>query len=231
MNTYWLYVKQHNKTKLKYFGKTDSNDPYSYRGSGKYWRKHLKKHGKEISTIILWLFDTKEERIEFALWFSENFDIVNSQEWANLTEEDGKTGGNTGSTPNMKGFVWMNNGKRSIRVNSENATNRLEDGFVFGRISFTRVKTKYMHRDDKTVRVKESDIAQFILEGYLPGRSDVLIEKSRETGRRNIRKVNMISGKRWYNDGVKEKYILPNDAPVGFVRGRLPMSPPFGKLR
>jgi hypothetical protein len=36
-----LYVKTHNITGLKYFGKT-TNDPFKYKGSGKYWLDHLK---------------------------------------------------------------------------------------------------------------------------------------------------------------------------------------------
>ena len=44
----YLYVKTHNITGLKYFGKT-TNDPYTYYGSGKYWLLHLKKHGYNIS--------------------------------------------------------------------------------------------------------------------------------------------------------------------------------------
>jgi len=37
----YLYVKIHNVTKLKYFGKTTKN-PYNYKGSGLYWKRHLK---------------------------------------------------------------------------------------------------------------------------------------------------------------------------------------------
>ena len=33
----WLYIKQHNITKLKYFGKTVRKDPIKYKGSGTYW--------------------------------------------------------------------------------------------------------------------------------------------------------------------------------------------------
>ena len=33
----YLYIKQHSVTKLKYFGKTNSEDPIKYSGSGKYW--------------------------------------------------------------------------------------------------------------------------------------------------------------------------------------------------
>ena len=41
----YLYVKQHSITGMKYFGKTTRN-PIKYIGSGKYWKRHISKHGK-----------------------------------------------------------------------------------------------------------------------------------------------------------------------------------------
>lgn len=35
----YLYIKEHDITGLKYLGKTIA-DPYSYLGSGKYWKDH-----------------------------------------------------------------------------------------------------------------------------------------------------------------------------------------------
>ena len=84
----WLYVKEHNATGLKYFGKTIS-DPLKYKGSGKYWLNHLKKHGKDVSTIWCQRFTDKSELIEFANNFSVKNNIVESAEWANLIPENG----------------------------------------------------------------------------------------------------------------------------------------------
>ena len=94
----WLYIKQHNKTGLKYFGKTIKPDPTKYLGSGKYWRAHLKKHGKDISTPWCQRFEDRDELVEFALLFSKENNIVESKEWANLIAENGMTGGDTGIT-------------------------------------------------------------------------------------------------------------------------------------
>ena len=91
MTTY-LYVKQHNITKLKYFGKT-VNEPYKYSGSGSYWLNHLKKHGKDISTIEVWKFDDIDECKKFAMEYSKKHNIVESTEWANLEPENGINGG------------------------------------------------------------------------------------------------------------------------------------------
>lgn len=89
----FLYVKQHSVTGLKYFGMT-SNDPFKYRGSGTYWRRHVKKHGgfKYVETIKTWKFDDIELCSDFALRFSEENNIVESKEWANEVPEDGLSG-------------------------------------------------------------------------------------------------------------------------------------------
>ena len=94
----WLYVKQHNITGLKYFGKTTKKDPIKYLGSGVYWRRHLNEHGENISTIWSQLFTDQQSLVLFALTFSQENNIVKSKEWANLRPEDGLMGGDTGIT-------------------------------------------------------------------------------------------------------------------------------------
>lgn len=94
-----LYIKQHSITGLKYFGKT-TRDPYTYNGSGKHWKAHIKKHGTEhIET--LWVSEPFIDSgliSEFALTFSKEHNIVESKDWANLIEENGLDGANKGST-------------------------------------------------------------------------------------------------------------------------------------
>ena len=89
----WLYIKQHNQTGLKYFGKTTKDDPIKYLGSGKRWVNHLKVHGNDVSTVWCQLFENKEELTLYALTFSAKNDIVKSKDWANLKPEDGLWGG------------------------------------------------------------------------------------------------------------------------------------------
>jgi len=88
-----LYIKQHSITGLKYFGKT-TQDLSKYHGSGTRWNNHLKVHGYE-HVVTLWsqLFTTVDEIKEFALNFSEENQIVESKEWANLKPENGLDGG------------------------------------------------------------------------------------------------------------------------------------------
>ena len=90
----WLYVKQHNKTGLKYFGKTTRPDPIKYKGSGLYWSRHLKKYGNDTTTLWTLLFTNESELSEYALDFSIKYNVVESDEWANLKHENGLDGGN-----------------------------------------------------------------------------------------------------------------------------------------
>ena len=88
----WLYVKQHNKTGLKYFGKHTGPDPVLYKGSGLYWRRHLKIHGPEVTTTWCELFTDRTQLMEYALRFSKENNISNSTDWANIKPENGLDG-------------------------------------------------------------------------------------------------------------------------------------------
>ena len=94
MKPTYLYIKQHKITGLKYFGKTYKNHPNNYLGSGKHWKRHIKKHGEEfVETLWCKLFTDEKELKEYALKFSKENNIVQSDEWANLKEENGLDGG------------------------------------------------------------------------------------------------------------------------------------------
>ena len=109
----FLYIKQHTKTGLMYFGKTTRN-PERYKGSGKYWLRHINQHGKE-HVINLWycLFTYENSLTEFATLFSEENDITNSALWANLQPENGLDGHAHGVSPWNKGLIGFNAGKPS----------------------------------------------------------------------------------------------------------------------
>lgn len=86
----YLYIKQHTVTGKKYFGRTVKN-PYTYGGSGVYWRRHIAKHGPElVETVEVFSFECQETCTEFALKFSTDNNIVESNEWANQIPEDGR---------------------------------------------------------------------------------------------------------------------------------------------
>ena len=88
-----LYVKTHNQTGLKYFGKVTNRCAQRYKGSGKYWLNHIKKHGNDVTTDIVFESANLENVEAFALKFSSYNNIVASDDWANLKFENGKDGG------------------------------------------------------------------------------------------------------------------------------------------
>jgi len=104
-NQVCLYIATHNKTGLKYFGKTTryftQEDLQSkYHGSGVYWNNHLKVHGDDVTMEIYGIYNLNEVE-EIALKFSSDNNIVKALNesdkkiWANEKPENGKDGGNT----------------------------------------------------------------------------------------------------------------------------------------
>lgn len=85
----YLYVKTHKKTGLKYLGKT-VQDPFKYVGSGVYWKRHLKKHGKEHDTYILQKCYSNESLITWGCYYSKLWSVTKSKKWANLKDEEGQ---------------------------------------------------------------------------------------------------------------------------------------------
>lgn len=97
-----LYIATHNTTGKKYFGKTKKYFTVEdlqkhYHGSGVYWKKHLDKHGDDVSIEIYMICSSNPDDDNYvkpiALKFSEENDIVESNDWANFKPENGLDGG------------------------------------------------------------------------------------------------------------------------------------------
>ena len=102
----YLYKKTHNKTGIMYLGKTEK-DPFQYKGSGKIWKSHIKKHGYDVTTEILGVFETIEDFRKEAIRISEELNIVSSPNWANLRIEEG----DGGDTSSFIDYSLLNRGK------------------------------------------------------------------------------------------------------------------------
>ena len=164
-----LYVKQHAITGLKYFGKTVKSNVVGYHGSGKYWKNHIKSHGIE-HVKTLWVseeFVNEDDLREFALLFSEEFDIANSNEWANLKIENGLDGHPTGvkfsDETRRKISIALTGKKRPEEVRkkiSEANRNRSEESRQKMRKSLTGKKRKPFSEETRR-RMSEAKIKQY----------------------------------------------------------------------
>ena len=123
-----LLVQTHNVTGLKYFCKTIHLDRvHWYKGSGTVWKRHLKKHGNDVSTGIMGVYYDRQRCVEAALDFSRTHNIVASKEWANLVEENAETGAQGGDKHPMFGRPHPQKGTKrpeiSARMSGENNPN------------------------------------------------------------------------------------------------------------
>jgi hypothetical protein len=92
MTTYYLYKKTHKTTNIKYLGFTRKN-PYKYKGSGIRWVAHLKKHGNDVITEVLFETSNHNEIRTQGEYYSKLWNVVDSSDWANLKPEGGEGGG------------------------------------------------------------------------------------------------------------------------------------------
>jgi hypothetical protein len=213
-NPTYLYIKTHNVTGLKYFGKTEANDPYKYQGSGTYWVRHIKKHRYDVTTEILGYFIDEEKCRQTALTFSKDNDIVASKEWANLKEEtlDGGWDYVNSSSKNLYGY----NGQSG-----------------YGLENLIRNTSEYMKSIGSYDEYIQS-ISESLKEGYKNGRVNPFKDKShteqtksiigkasslRESGRGNSQYETM-----WiYNVSLKlnDKINKTDSIPEGWIKGRI----------
>jgi hypothetical protein len=217
----FLMIKTHSKTGLKYLCKT-TQDPYKYRGSGVHWKRHLKVHGNEHTTEIIMECSSPKELKEWGLYYSELWNVVESDEWANLRPEEGD-GGDTSDTDNYKAYLplmsenykkkkWWNNGTTSVFCEQP------PDGYVRGRGTFNNAGAKIGADIQKNSHwVNNGMDEQMILkndsipEGYTKGRLS-----SPKKGKPD----HTSKGSKWWNNGVISKMAKECPEP-GFVLGRL----------
>jgi hypothetical protein len=163
----WLIIKRHKVTGLLYFCKTSRSDPIKYKGSGLYWKRHLRVHGNEVDTIWTSLFTNKDDLVDFATHFSEFYNIVSEKNskgtkiWANLELENGLDGMPTGTDRGIEfkekskinnagdknpsyGKYWWTNSQEEIK------SVKCPDGWTRGRSLATIRKTSCTKTTNKS---------------------------------------------------------------------------------
>lgn len=213
----YLYVKTHQKTGLKYLGMT-TRDPYQYKGSGVWWWRHLSKYGYEHDTEVLHECQSKDKIKELGIYYSRLWNVVESDDWANLKEETGD-GGDTSMTPAFKlyqktiaetktKFKWWNNGDSQVHAETPPDNTYTEGRLAFnnkgaaagtekqrGKSWVTNGKDEFMTHDEPPA-------------GYRYGRAE-----------KSFRRKTSPKGTKWWTNGVTSKMSKerPGD---DFVPGR-----------
>jgi hypothetical protein len=154
----YLYVKTHNITGLKYLGKTINKDPYKYPGSGTYWTRHLKVHGYDCTTEILKECTSKEEVAELGIYYSELWNIVESDDWANLIAENGDGGGVKGKPKSEQAKANMRGKTRSEETKGKMSKPKSEEAIanMRGRIVSAETKSRISAANKGKTRSEET---------------------------------------------------------------------------
>lgn len=206
-NTIYLYLKTHNKTGLKYLGKT-VKDPFLYSGSGKYWLRHLKKNGDDVTTEILFESEDIEEIKEKGLHYSNLWDVVNSTEFANLIPEYG-TGGDTSMT-------FTEETKEKIRISLA----KYREGKDLSQSEESKERKRIAQTGKKYSEESKKKMSESATKRGFNGYGFIKGHKSWNEGI-----CGFMSDRKWVNNGIENKRInLSGDIPEGFVLGRTPFS-------
>lgn len=195
----YLYIKQHNKTGLKYFGKT-VRDPSTYLGSGVYWKRHLTEHGNDITTLWYQQFNSIQEIELYAVDFSIKHDIVASSQWANLMVENGLDGG----SPKGRSPSAATRKKISIAGKGRKHSKETIEKMIAAKTG----KTRPSFSDEWKENIRKNHAST------KPGFKKIISEEQKtqisQTLRNNAKPIYCITNNTWYNsvaDAVDELHI------------------------
>lgn len=185
----FLYLKTHNKTGLKYLGKT-VQDPFIYKGSGKRWLNHIKKHGYDVTTEIL--FETSDKILlrEKGLYFSLLWSVTTNPNFANIVNEAGDGGDTSASSSYKLGIKNRNlaNSPKFIQA-IKNRDNSKISALRKGRSLANDLNLKWYNNGVKNIYVTK-DTQPF---GFVKGR---LMPKGRHTSEKTKQKLIRANGKK-----------------------------------
>ena len=179
MTIYYLYVKVHKITGLRYLGQTKQN-PHTYKGSGVDWERHIKQYGNNVDTSILLSTTNINERNYWGRYYSMIWNVVSAQDdygnkiWANRIPETGGGNGNKLTTLERRALGKRNVAKQ-ILENNHNWSKRGSDNINYDH-------TLYKFENMSTGEIIESTQADFRAKfRYLQGNVSALIRGAKHS--------------------------------------------------
>lgn len=224
----FLYKKTHNKTGLKYLGKTQQ-DPYKYKGSGTYWTRHLAIHGNDVSTEILLETEDPNELKQVGIYYSTLWNVVDSDEWANLKLENGDGGWdhiNMLDKPLDHYKKLGRNGHERKRLKYEEKYGDASIGFRISAIKGSEKRSKIFKQKFATDPTFKESILNHVKEMCDKALSEDVRQKRKDTFakiRHQQGNKNSMYGTRWIHsiqDKVSTRILKHAPLPEGWSEGR-----------
>nr|NDG06052.1 hypothetical protein [Oxalobacteraceae bacterium] len=174
-----------------------SDDPHSYPGSGKVWRRHIEKHGYDVTTEILLKTDDPEELRDVGMYYSNLWNIVESKEFANLIPEMGDGGAMPWHKESRQKLSKTNTGRKhtdKARKNFSDAQQKQAAHLSKNMKEYLSIPENYEKRYQQLTSIWNQ-----------PGHHERMSEK--------------MSMLHWCNDGIRN--YRKNIIPTGMIPGRL----------
>lgn len=226
----YLYVKTHKLTGKKYLGQTSSKNPFTYKGSGKYWKQHIKKYGYNVTTEILKECSSKEEVKYWGEYYTNLWNVVSSNEWANLKPETGDGGSIKGTNLGRK---HTEETKEKISKNTRgkpkpnNSVPRTEEQ----KKHLSKINTGKKHSQETREKMRQMSTGRTHTEEVkekMRKPKSILTRKNMKSAQEKRR---LSVKEQWITNGIKNT-LIPKDAeiPNGWKRGRsISTTPPSQK--
>ena len=131
---HYLMIKEYITTGQKYLcvrSASNIQNAIKYKGSGLHIKRIIKKYGKDVIRHHSILFETpdKTELSKKGIYYSELYNIVESDDWLNMIPENGY--GGSVNNPN-KGRIVINNTITHKYINPEELKIYLDNGWIRG---------------------------------------------------------------------------------------------------
>jgi hypothetical protein len=202
---YYIVYKTTNLLNNKYYigvhATNDLND--GYLGSGKNIKQAIKKYGKEhFKKDILYIYNTRDYTPEQAsnLMFIKEAELVTKETLNDSQCYNAMLGGDI--NPNMKGTTWAIKDGIIRKIHKEQIDEFKKQGYEIGR--YHTKDGRWVNKEGKSKMVKRELFAQYLSEGWLPGRAYPITANTVWVNKEGVCK--MIK-KNELNDYLKNGYV------------------------